>query len=383
MEVFPKVIPTGVDHGTVTVLWSGESFEVTTLRGEGAYTDGRRPDSVFFVKEIEQDLARRDFTVNAIACVPESAELIDPFGGRQDLRSGQIRAVGEALERFQEDGLRVLRAARFCASLEFDLETETEAAISKTLDVFAKVSAERVREEWLKALRSRKPSRAIDAMQRTGILGVTFPELLLLGDTLAKNAQAMDLCEAGECSRLAVLFANVGTQGMTGQPHEVRASHSASVVDGWMRQYRFSNQERRDTCHLLKTVVDANRLTPGDSASFRRFASRAEPEPALAALEMAEAQSKARSDLERAAHWALCQTELQEVLKQRPPLAISDLAVRGGGVIAHVGVPGGAWVKEALAVLLDVVLSDPAKNNEEALFLELDAWHASQNGSSA
>ncbi|HEX6240164.1 MAG TPA: hypothetical protein VFZ61_04705, partial [Polyangiales bacterium] len=159
-QVFPRVLPTGIAHGTVTVRHRGQSFEVTTLRGEGAYSDGRRPDSVSFVSDIEEDLSRRDFTVNAIAYEPVTCALFDPFGGQADLSRRLIRAVGAAERRFSEDGLRVLRAARFCASLEFQLDPDTEAAIAGTLDTFRKVSAERVRDEWMKALRARQPSRA-------------------------------------------------------------------------------------------------------------------------------------------------------------------------------------------------------------------------------
>jgi len=125
MRLFRRVIPTGVDHGTVTVLLPGMQVEVTTLRTEVGYADGRRPDQVDFVHSIEEDLARRDFTVNAIAFEPRAEALIDPFGGLDDLRSRRLRAVGEAARRFAEDGLRVLRAARFVATLEFELDEST------------------------------------------------------------------------------------------------------------------------------------------------------------------------------------------------------------------------------------------------------------------
>src|SRR6185503_5726295 len=118
-KIFPRVIPTGIQHGTVTVLMGKKQFEVTTFRGEGAYTDGRRPDAVEFVRDIAADLARRDFTVNAIALDPDDGRIIDPYEGQKDIARKVIRAVGVPLERFREDGLRVLRAARFTATLEF------------------------------------------------------------------------------------------------------------------------------------------------------------------------------------------------------------------------------------------------------------------------
>src|SRR5690606_37332829 len=157
-------------HGTVTVIVRRDAYEVTTLRGEGVYTDGRRPDEVYFVSDIEQDLARRDFTVNAIAYDPLSDRLIDPFGGLRDLRAGLLRAVGDPVARFREDGLRVLRAARFVATLEMELESATAAAVSQALDVFRKVSRERVHDEWCKTMLARRPSLAFEVMRRTGIL---------------------------------------------------------------------------------------------------------------------------------------------------------------------------------------------------------------------
>ena len=136
MKIFPRAIPTGLQHGTVTLVLGGRHYEITTLRGEAAYSDGRRPDAVHFVEEIEADLARRDFTMNAIAVDPTNGALIDPFGGQKDIDSKIIRAVGKPFERFSEDGLRVLRAARFAATLEFELAPETFAAIAPTLDTY-------------------------------------------------------------------------------------------------------------------------------------------------------------------------------------------------------------------------------------------------------
>ena len=152
MSAFKRTIPTGIKHGTVTVVVRGTSFEVTTLRGEGAYSDGRRPDSVAFVDDIEADLARRDFTVNAIAFDPVTSELADPFSGLADIESRTLRAVGDPLARFSEDGLRILRGARFTATLGFTLDPATEAAFAPTLPVYAKVSKERVRQVQADAL---------------------------------------------------------------------------------------------------------------------------------------------------------------------------------------------------------------------------------------
>src|SRR5712671_5062535 len=147
-RLFPRTVPTGIAHGTITVLADEQhNVEVTTFRGEGPYLDGRRPGSVTFLGDIEGDLARRDFTVNAIAWDPLLDDLRDPFGGVGDLERRRLRAVGDPLARFREDGLRPLRAVRFAATLRLALDPPTRLAIPQALDVFARVAMERVREE--------------------------------------------------------------------------------------------------------------------------------------------------------------------------------------------------------------------------------------------
>jgi tRNA nucleotidyltransferase (CCA-adding enzyme) len=176
--LFPRVIPTGVEHGTVTILTTGKlKLEVTTFRGEGAYTDGRRPESVTFHTDLEEDLARRDFTINAMAFDPLARTLADPFDGQRDLRAGVIRAVGDAGERFAEDGLRPLRAVRFAGQLGFALHPATRRAIRGALPVVGRVSRERVAEELSRLAVSPHVARAFDLLGATGLLEVIAPPL--------------------------------------------------------------------------------------------------------------------------------------------------------------------------------------------------------------
>jgi tRNA nucleotidyltransferase (CCA-adding enzyme) len=193
MQVFRRVIPTGIEHGTVTVLIGKQQFEVTTLRTEFGYSDGRRPEQVGFVTSIDEDLARRDFTVNAIAFDPVSEQLIDPFDGLGDLEARRLRAVGEPSQRFAEDGLRVLRAARFVAALEFELDAATAQAIRPSLDTYRQVSAERIHDEWNKTLRARAPSRGFVIMYEHGLLEITAPELAALGSRTHATGPALSL----------------------------------------------------------------------------------------------------------------------------------------------------------------------------------------------
>ncbi|MEZ4257357.1 MAG: HD domain-containing protein [Polyangiales bacterium] len=311
-RTFRKVIPTGIQHGTVTVLWKGGSYEVTTLRGEGAYSDGRRPDSVHFVRTIEDDLARRDFTVNAIAFDPLTGGLVDPHGGLEDLDARLLRAVGDPTVRFSEDGLRILRAARFVATLDFELEAATEAAIPGALETFRRVSHERVQQEWVKALGAQKPSRAFEVMRRTGVLGITLPVLLdQVGceqnqwhahDVWNHTMAVLDASERSLPVRLAALLHDLGkpatrahsdkTNDWTFYAHE---QLGAKFADAWLREYRFSNDLRELVVALVRHHLVCYTREWTDAA-VRRFVKRVGRERVapLLALARADALGKGR-----------------------------------------------------------------------------------------
>lgn len=211
MEIFPKTIPTGLQHGTVTVCM-GEGvenhFEVTTFRIEGEYTDGRHPDEVLFVMNVEQDLARRDLTINAIAYDPVSNILMDPFQGVQDLGCGIIRAVGDANLRFQEDGLRIMRVARFAARFGYNIEGDTFTAMQKNIGTLKKVSKERIQDELTKTLLSAQPSYGIQLLQKCGALELACP-LLMSQDQYQTFIPYLDRCQSPELeTRIAFLYGN-------------------------------------------------------------------------------------------------------------------------------------------------------------------------------
>ena len=172
IKIFRKVIPTGIAHGTVTVLFMGHSIEVTTYRTEADYSDGRHPDSVNFAGTIEEDLSRRDFTMNAIAASLEDGRLVDPFAGQEDIKNKTIRTVGNPYDRFNEDGLRPIRAIRFATQLGFSITPETMAAIPASLEKTASISVERFREEFIKILKSPEPSVGLKLLEETGILKI-------------------------------------------------------------------------------------------------------------------------------------------------------------------------------------------------------------------
>jgi tRNA nucleotidyltransferase (CCA-adding enzyme) len=389
-KVFRRVIPTGIEHGTVTVLLGGVHYEVTTLRGEGAYTDGRRPDSVSFVEDIEHDLARRDFTVNAIAYDPLDDQLVDPFGGRADLELRLIRAVGDPFERFSEDGLRVLRAARFVATLEFELDEATAAAIPKTLDTFRKVSPERVRDEWLKTMKADRPSRAFRVMAQTGILAVTYPELAAQRgcaqnkwhafDVWEHTLETLDALEGDPVLRLAGLLHDVGkprtrafsdkTQDFTFYNHE---TVGADLADVWLRAYRFSNDERERVTHLIRNHLVCYSDEWSD-AGVRRFVKRVSKERLadLLRLARADAAGKGRPVDAELDGLARLQTRVDAVLAAGSALSTRDLAVNGQDVMSRLAIKPSRRIGEVLELLLERVLEKPELNERELLLGLID-----------
>ncbi len=384
LRIFPRAIPTGIDHGTVTVLAGGASYEVTTLRGDGSYSDGRRPDWVEFVDDITADLARRDFTVNAIAVDPFAGELIDPFGGRLDLKERVLRAVGEPQERFTEDGLRVLRAARFVATLELTLDPATESAIGRTLDTYRKVAAERVRDEWVKTMKARQPSRAFEVMRRTGILGVTCPELLEgVGmeqnkwhafDVWRHGMECLDACPGDPVLRIAALLHDVGkprtrawsdaAQGYTFYDHD---RVGAEIAEPIAARLRFSNEDRARIVALVRHHLF--HYSSWSDSAVRRWIRRVGPERIedLYVLNTADALAKGRpveGDLDALAQ---LKAHVARVLAEGAALSTRDLKIDGRDLMRELGLRPGPIIGRILEALLEAVTNDPGLTEPEAL----------------
>lgn len=384
MKVFPRAIPTGLQHGTVTLVVRGHHYEVTTLRGETTYSDGRRPDAVHFVDDITADLARRDFTINAIAVDPSNGAIIDPFGGEKDLVAKVIRAVGKPLERFSEDGLRVLRAARFSATLEFDLDPATFAAIEPTLDTFRKVSHERVRDEWVKTMKAKKPSRAFEVMRETGILGVTCPELLE-GVGMAQNRwhtydvwrhgmECMDACIGDPVLRVAALLHDVGkprsrafsekTSDWTFYDHD---KIGAEIAEPICTRLRFSNEERERIVALVRHHLF--HYDGWSDAAVRRWIRRVGKDRItdLYALNEADLRGKGTfTDADLGPLLAL-RGHVEKVLAEGAALSTRDLRVNGKDLMTELGLSPGRILGEILEHLLEIVTNDPDKNERAAL----------------
>jgi tRNA nucleotidyltransferase (CCA-adding enzyme) len=384
-KLFRRVIPTGIQHGTVTVLTSHGQYEVTTLRGETTYSDGRRPDAVYFVDDIKDDLARRDFTINAIAYDVLEDRLIDPFDGAADLAQRTLRAVGVASERFAEDGLRVLRGARFVASLELTLDPETARAIQPSLDSYRKVSAERIRDEWLKTMKAKRPSRAFEIMKEHGLLAITAPEMLeSVGceqnkyhafDVWGHAMSCLDSAPQAPTLRVAALLHDVGkprsrafsdkTNDYTFYEHE---RIGAEMAEPLLSRLRFSNEERQHIVALVRHHLICYDASWSDAA-VRRWIRRVTPElvPDLYLLNEADVRGKGRDcslDLEALAALKL---HVERVLAAGAAFSTKDLAIDGRVLMQELGIKPGPDLGRILKTLLDEVVDDPTKNRREVL----------------
>ena len=341
MELFgeEKCIPTGLQHGTVTVKQGGGLYEITTFRTEGAYTDGRHPDEVHFVPDVREDLARRDFTINAMA-YNEKEGLIDPFGGQDDLQSGILRAVGVPHQRFTEDALRILRLYRFAARFGFSIDPPTAQAAQELCAHLDCVSVERIEEELAKLLSAPAPAAYLDEK----ILGVVLPELS--PEALAAAKPVVDACPAGEQAlpvRLAALLLSLGEDG----------------TRRTLRRLRCSNACIEETAVLVREVVS------GVPVSLNIYARRLLGKYNLCTVQRLAALGTALQP-ERAADFAALSELAEQLDADGVCCRVSQLAVNGRDLMAA-GVPAGPGIRKVLEALLDGVIREEYPNERKAL----------------
>ncbi len=384
IRLFRRTVPTGIAHGTVSVLFGGSAFEVTTFRSESPYSDSRHPDQVTFIGSIEEDLKRRDFTINALAVNTVNGDLIDLHGGLQDIQKKIIRAIGDPSLRFQEDSLRMLRAFRLSAVLGYPIEQRTIHAIQQHAAAITAVSSERVQEELNKILSVQKPSLTFFSMQRAGLLFYFLPELSRCIGVGSKGPHSLDtfthLCYACDGAppdslpvRLAALLHD------TGKPETEKLdenglicyhghdSVSADKADQILRRLKYSNAVRTEVTHLIRYHM-FNYTSSWTDAAVRRFISKVGEKYVFHLLLLREADYYGSTG--RRLHSGKLLQELRNritaALTDREAINISDLAVNGSLLIEN-GIPEGPIIGTVLKLLLEAVLDDPSLNERKTL----------------
>ena len=386
MELFgaQRCIPTGLQHGTVTVKQSGALYEITTFRTESTYTDGRHPDEVHFVPDVRQDLARRDFTINAMA-YNEKEGLIDPFGGQADLQSGIVRAVGVPHQRFTEDALRILRLYRFAARFGFAIDPPTAQAAQELCAHLDCVSVERIEEELAKLLAAPAPAAYLDEK----ILGVVLPELT--PEALAAAKPVVDACPAGAENlpiRLAALLLSLGEDGTRRTLKRLRCSNACIEETAMLvREVRGRDGSFSEDRPLgWDPVAEGNRagdgmarivseekatVTPGFTIYARRLLGKYN----LCTVQRIAALGTALQPEHTADFAAL--SELAEQLDADGVCCrVSQLAVNGRDLMAA-GLPAGPGIRRVLEALLDGVIREEYPNERQALLAAVQQLAAS------
>ena len=386
MELFgaQRCIPTGLQHGTVTVKQSGALYEITTFRTEGTYTDGRHPDEVHFVPDVREDLARRDLTINAMA-YNEKEGLVDPFGGQADLQSGILRAVGVPHQRFTEDALRILRLYRFAARFGFAIDPPTAQAAQELCAHLDCVSVERIAEELAKLLSAPAPAAYLNEK----ILSVVLPELS--PEALAAAKPVVDACPAGAENlpiRLAALLLSLSEDGIRRTLKRLRCSNAlieeAAVLVREARGCDGSFLFGHDSGHSIarpiafgnrvppqRTVLRETTVTPGFTIYARRLLGKYN----LCTVQRLAALGTALQP-ERSADFAALSELAEQLDADGVCCRVSQLAVNGRDLMAA-GVPAGPGIRKMLEALLDGVIREEYPNERQALLAAVQQLAAS------
>ena len=380
-SLFPRTIDTGIKHGTVTVMLDREGFEVTTYRIDGMYEDNRHPKEVTFTASLEEDLKRRDFTVNAMA-YNEQAGLVDIFGGLDDIERGIIRCVGNAEERFTEDALRMLRAVRFSAQLGYQIDEATKQGIRKLAPNLKAISAERIQAELVKLVISPHPDHLRIAYE-TGITKQILPEFDFCMKTAQNNPHhcysvgehilhAMQETPPDKILRLGMLFHDIGKpQTLTVDEKGITHNKGHNIVGEKMtrqilRRLKFDNDTINKVSKIVLCHDQETGLTPG---GVRRAVNRIGEDifPLLFAVQYADIRAQSDYLREEKLQKLTYLKEIYDgVCRRQECLNLKDLAVTGNDLIA-LGIPAGKEIGVTLNSLLDIVLEEPERNTRQEL----------------
>lgn len=382
LRVFRRfhVIKTGLQHGTVTVMSDKQPVEVTTFRIDGNYSDNRHPDAVSFVSRVEEDLARRDFTINAMAYSPTRG-LVDAFGGQEDLAAGLIRCVGEPDARFNEDGLRIMRALRFAARFGFAIERETAASVRRNRHLLENVSAERIFKELKGILIGSGVTDMLLAFPE--VFSCIIPELApSIGfdqhtpyhchDVWTHSAYAVAAAPADEILRLTMLLHDVGKPSCFSMDENGRGHFYGHPAAGEKLTKTILQRLKSDNATLstICTLVRVHDMTmPTTVPGMRRLVGRLGVENVRRLLDVQRADHAAHSDYDHASGTALIRDAaelLEDVLEMEPAFTVKDLAINGN-TLMQLGMKPGPAMKQVLETLLAAVQEGELENTPEAL----------------
>ena len=388
--LFSRTIDTGLQHGTVTVMQDKEGFEVTTYRIDGKYEDSRHPEEVIFTPNLEEDLKRRDFTINAMA-YNEKTGLVDIFGGMEDIRAGVVRCVGDPMERFGEDALRILRAIRFSAQLGYEIDSDTREGIRRLAPTLEKISAERIQTELVKLITSSHPDYLRTAYE-LGVTKVFFPEFDVAMETEQRHPHhkynvgehtlhSMNYVAADKKLRLAMLLHDIGKPAsLTRDEDGVTHFHDHPVISEklareFLHRLKFDNDTIHMVCKLVLYHDYGNSVEP-DMRIIRRAVNRIGEEAFPALFEIKRADVLAQSDYMRQEKLDLIdrwQRLYGEVRELGQCVSLKMLAVNGSDLI-RAGWKSGRELGEVLQKLLELVLEQPQCNRPEILLAEAEKY---------
>ncbi|HPJ37548.1 MAG TPA: CCA tRNA nucleotidyltransferase [Spirochaetota bacterium] len=398
MKLFKRVIPTGIKHGTVSLLFNDDAtYEITTYRSDGKYVDGRRPESISFSDTLEEDVRRRDFTINGLAYDVLKQELIDYVGGLDDIGRGVIRTIGDSIDRFSEDGLRPYRACRFAAKLHFTIDPGTFDAIGKTLDVARMVSAERVRDELLKLLDAETPSVGFEYLRESGLLDLMIPELARCYGVGQNKYHMYDIyyhsiysCDAAppgnHIVRIAALLHDVGKvatrrEGDDGDytfyNHEVIGARMSKKILG---RLRFSNEEISRITNLISNHMFhyTDEWTDG---AVRRFMRKVGVEniDELFLVRLSDREGNGmRGGLP--APIGKLRRRMERVIEEENAITVKDLDINGHVLMDEFSIPPGPVIGKILNHLLEMVLDEPDMNSRDILLEKAREYYCGETG---
>jgi len=396
IRLFRRTIPTGIKHGTVSIMLGKYRFETTSFRQDGPYSDGRRPDRVSFSESIDGDLARRDFTINAMAWDLVNSRFFDPHGGREDLKKELIRAIGNPQERLREDGLRSIRACRLASQLKFHIHPATLEAINETRSSIEALSVERIWEEFKKILQTEKPSVSFLLFKQTGLIEVLFPEFALEAGGETDFSTCLRACDSANPEdfslRAAALFHGLGLSAHPARGRDT-PSRSVDMALSILRRYKASKSESGRIIDLLGNLHFRYSEDWSD-AEVRRFVSRIGAGQVYNLMELKQAIARASLSSKfpsvssvpngNSGNRAALPENLEQlqnlservklIIESNNPLAIGDLAIDGNQIMDKCRIEAGPKLGKLLQFLLECVLENPRENNYNQLLRRSRSW---------